>query len=211
MIELFYSPGACSLVAHTALNLTGLTASRTWVSLAQGHNRRPEYLAINPEGRVPTLRCHGQVLTESIGILGYLHALAPSRGVLPSSPVEYGRAMSALSFFVSAVHVGFAQVWRPERFASDESMHSGLRAGGIEQLRDQFLRIDSMCEQGWLGGVRFCAADVYPAVFRRWAHRVGIDVSAHENWRRHVREVLEQPALRQALQTEGLTAKEFAA
>ena len=71
-LKLFYSPGACSLVSHIALEEAGADYEAVRVMLAQGEQLRPEYLAINPHARVPALATHDGVVTENIAILNYV-------------------------------------------------------------------------------------------------------------------------------------------
>ena len=54
-MKLYYSPGACSLAPHIALEEVGIAYEPVKVALAKGEQRTPEYLAINPKGRVPVL------------------------------------------------------------------------------------------------------------------------------------------------------------
>ncbi len=52
-IALYYSPGACSLAPHIVLEELGIPYEAVRISTAQGQQRSPEYLKINPRGRVP--------------------------------------------------------------------------------------------------------------------------------------------------------------
>ena len=56
MLKLYYSPGACSLAPHVALEEVGAPYEAVKVALAKGEQRTPEYLAMNPKGRVPVLK-----------------------------------------------------------------------------------------------------------------------------------------------------------
>lgn len=209
MIELYYSPGACSLVAHVALNRTRLPAARHRIRIAAGEHRAPAFLALNPEGRVPALRVDGTVVTESLAVVACLDSLAPEAGVLPVGAVRRAVAVQWLSHFASTVHIGFAQIWRPERFLDGEDGREALEAGGRTKLAAHFRRIDEAVADGWLAGDAPCAADVYPLVFRRWALRLGFEVGRWSHWARHAARLLERPEVREALRTEGLSADEF--
>ncbi|MDU0961058.1 MAG: glutathione S-transferase N-terminal domain-containing protein, partial [Bradyrhizobium sp.] len=54
-LVLYFWPGACSIAAHIVLEETGLTFEAIKVDFAAGKQREPDYLAINPRGRVPAL------------------------------------------------------------------------------------------------------------------------------------------------------------
>jgi glutathione S-transferase len=57
------------MAAHIALHEVGATFESRPLSFHRKENRTPEYLAINPEGKVPTLVIDGRALTEVAGIL----------------------------------------------------------------------------------------------------------------------------------------------
>jgi glutathione S-transferase len=66
----------------------GIPLERVQLSLRAGDMRSPEYLAKNPNGKVPTVDDGGFVLWESGAILGYLASKRPERGLVPADPKE---------------------------------------------------------------------------------------------------------------------------
>ena len=72
MLTLYYSPGACSLAAHIVLEEAGAAFEAKRVTIVKGEHQTPDYLALNPHARVPTLTDGDYVLTESPAILSYL-------------------------------------------------------------------------------------------------------------------------------------------
>jgi len=54
-LKLYYSPGACSLASHIVLEELGFPYTAQKLNLLEGEQRKPEYLKLNPMGRVPTL------------------------------------------------------------------------------------------------------------------------------------------------------------
>lgn len=71
-ISLYYSPGACSFAPHVVLREIGLEFDLRKFSTADRSNYSPEYLAVNPKGRIPALLIDGFTLTENSAILAYL-------------------------------------------------------------------------------------------------------------------------------------------
>ena len=63
-LALYYSPGACSIAPHIALEEAGADFEARRIMLAEGQHRTPEYLALNAHGRVPLLLIDDQPLTE---------------------------------------------------------------------------------------------------------------------------------------------------
>jgi glutathione S-transferase len=72
MLTFYFSPGASSMAPHIALHEVGAPFESRPISLAKKENRAPAYLALNPEGKVPTLLIGGTPLTEVAAILFYL-------------------------------------------------------------------------------------------------------------------------------------------
>ena len=207
---LYHSPGACSLVPHIALEESATEFEPRRVTLAKGEHHSPEFLEINPHGRVPALEVEGRVITENVAILNFIAARTGADGTVPlDEPLAAARCNELLGWFASTVHVAFAQIWRPERFTSDEAVHPALVDGGREALRSQFAEIESLCAGDWLVGDRFTAADSYAVTFFRWGRRIGLPMEGYDRWSQLVGRVIERPAVRTVLEREGLDASEF--
>ncbi|WP_290884567.1 glutathione S-transferase N-terminal domain-containing protein [Arenimonas sp.] len=86
-LTFFYSPGACSLAVHAALEHAGADFEAVKVDLRQKHPLAPDYLRLNPQGRVPTLVVDGTALTEAVAIADYLDRRFPLAGLLPAEPL----------------------------------------------------------------------------------------------------------------------------
>ena len=80
-LKLYYSPGACSLAPSIALEETGVAFEPVLTKLADGAQKTPEFLALNPKGRVPVLADGDFVVTENPAILRYIARsfIAPSQ------------------------------------------------------------------------------------------------------------------------------------
>jgi glutathione S-transferase len=209
-LKLYYSPGACSLVAHIALAESGADYEVERIVLANGDHRRPEFLAINPHARVPALATDGRVITENVAILNYLADLFGGDGSVPrGSALEAARCNELLGWFASSVHIGFAGVWRAERFTDDESAWPAIQSGGRAAVERFFEEIEGLCSGRWIAGDRFTAADSYVATFYRWARRIELDTSKYPNMAALVRRVVERPAVAKAIADEGLQPSEF--
>ena len=209
-LKLFYSPGACSLVAHIALEEAGAQFEPVRVTLAQGKHLTPDYLAINPHARVPALAAEEGVITENIAILNYIADRFGAEGSVPRGDAfAAAQCNQLLGWFASSVHIAFAQIWRAERFTRDETVHGAIQAGGREVLARQFAEIDGLCGENWLAGGGFSAADSYALTFFRWGRRIGFDMSVWRNWAGLCARTVERPAVRRALEREGLQAEEL--
>lgn len=105
MLTLFFAPGASSMAPHIALHETGASFESRPLSFQRKENRDPAFLAINPEGKVPTLLIDGRPLTEVAGILFYLARRFPNAGLLPTDDTEAeAQVVSWMSFIAATVH-----------------------------------------------------------------------------------------------------------
>jgi glutathione S-transferase len=210
LLRLFYSPGACSLVPHVALEEAGADFEAVRTAIAEKAHRRPEYLAINPRGLIPAMEVDGRIVTENIAILSYIGHCRPGCGQLPlDDRASLARVYEALSWFATSVHYGgFGPIFRA-RAAGIERPEAEL-ATDRERLRGLFGEIDALLAPGpWLLGGRYSLADPYPLIFRRWARRLELDVTPFAHWADHTRRMVERPAVQRALAREGLDPAEF--
>ena len=104
-LTLYFSPGASSMAPHIALHEIGAPFESRVVSLRKTENRAPGYLALNPEGKVPTLLIDDRPLTEVAAILFYLAKRFPAAGLLPVDDIEAeAHVVAWMSFIASTVH-----------------------------------------------------------------------------------------------------------
>ena len=82
----------------------GLPYELVPVDTRKGEQHTPEFLAINPEGKVPTLLIDTRPLTEVAGILFYLARKYPEARLLPEDPEAQAHAVAWMSFIASTLH-----------------------------------------------------------------------------------------------------------
>jgi glutathione S-transferase len=105
MLTLYLSPGSSSMAPHIALHEIGVEFESRWISFAKREQHAPEYLALNPEGKVPTLLVDGRPLTEVAAILYYLAKRFPEAGLFPEGdPEREAQIVSWMSFIASTIH-----------------------------------------------------------------------------------------------------------
>src|SRR6516165_11616586 len=105
MLVVYLSPGSSSMATHIALHEVGAEFERRRVSFTKREQYAPEYLALNPEGKVPTLLVDGRPLTEVAEILYYLAKHFPEARLLPENNLEgEAQIISWMSFIASTVH-----------------------------------------------------------------------------------------------------------
>ena len=104
MMTLYFAPGASSMAPYIALYEVGAEFEAVPLSLARKEMREAAYLAINPEGKVPTLLIDGRPLTEVAAILFYLARTYPDARLLPDSIENQAQVISWMSFAAATLH-----------------------------------------------------------------------------------------------------------
>ncbi|HZZ89335.1 MAG TPA: glutathione S-transferase family protein [Caulobacteraceae bacterium] len=105
MLTLYFAPGSSSMAAHIALHEIGAPFEAIPLSFGRNETRGASFLAINPEGKVPTLVIDGRPLTEVAGILYYLARRFPEARLMPQGdPEREAQVISWMSFIASTVH-----------------------------------------------------------------------------------------------------------
>jgi glutathione S-transferase len=201
-LTLYFAAGSCSLPALVGLEEANATFDAVRLVLPNGDQRRPEYLAIHPRGRVPVLVVDRVAIGENIAVLTAIDRLFPQARLLPAEdPVQLAQAYELLSWFASGVHVSFAQFGRPERYTRDAAAWPALKAGGRENMLAAYAEIEARLEDGrsWLLGESFSLADPYAHVFHRWAPRLEIDLDDYPAFQAHAQRVQARPSFQRAL------------
>lgn len=88
MILYDYFRSSAAYRVRIAMNLKGLSAERRYIHLRRGEQRAADYLAVNPQGLVPSLVVDGATLTQSLAIIEYLDEKHPSPPLLPKSAAD---------------------------------------------------------------------------------------------------------------------------
>lgn len=209
--KLFFSPGACSLAPHIVFEELGIAYEPVRVVIAEGANRQPPYLAINPSGRVPALWIRDdqgeRVLTEAMAIMVYLARRHPEPLLLPTDPEAFVRALEWMSWLASIMHqAGVRTVFRPERFTTDASAAEAIAAQGRISIRAGYEDIERRLHgSAWALGERFSAVDAYLLVFYRWGNRCGLNMRQDfPGYARMMDAVRSRPAVRRAVDREAI-------
>jgi len=192
VLTLYFAPGASSMAVHIALHEVGVAFEARSLSFHQRENRTPAYLALNPEGKVPTLLIDGRPLTEVAAILFYLARRFPEAGLLPEGAEGEAQALSWLSFIASTLHPA--------------------RRRGLDHAMTVYKIADArMAGPGWVLG-HYSVADIH--LFRLfWRLNVSLrpPPDAFPNLVAHHARMLARPAVRRTLEAEAVIGYELPA
>ena len=193
MLTFYFAPGSSSMAAHIALHEVGAAFDPRPLSFARKENRDPAYLALNPEGKVPTLLVDDRPITEVAGILFYLAKRFPAASLLPRSDIEAeAQAVSWMSFIASTIHPA--------------------RRQGIEHARSIYALADTrLGDREWAIGT-YSIADIH--LFRlywRFSHALAPVPGEFPNLDAHYQRMMARPAVRKTCAIEQAVGYELPA
>lgn len=204
---LYYAPTACSIAPHIALEELGVPFEARPIDLAKGEQSAPEYLAVNPQGRVPAMVIEGQTVTELPALLTYIANLRPDAGLMPTSgTLAFARCFEWLGFLASSAHIAYAQFRRPGRFVEEGSScwDEISEQGRLNTIR-VYREIEKRLGDGWAAGDAYSIADINLFPFYTWAWRLEFDVRSEcPKWTALFERVKQRPAVQRVLEREGL-------
>lgn len=204
MLKLFYAPGSCALASHIALEEAGAEYTAERISLANGDQRRPEYLTVNPKGRVPALVTDEGVLTETPAILVYVAQRHPAAKLAPmDDPFALARLQAFNSYLCSTVHVAHAHKGRGTRWADDPAAIAEMKRKVPETMAACFDLIEREMVVGpWVMGERYTVADPYLFTLSGWLEGDSVDIARFPKVAEHRRRMAERPAVQRVLAAE---------
>jgi glutathione S-transferase len=176
MMRLFYSLGSCSLASHIALEEAAADYEAVRLNVRAFDQRKPEYLAINPKGRVPALVTEHGVLTETAAILSYIPETHPAARLLPTDAWERARAQAFNAYLASTVHVAHAHRHRGYRWADEETSFEDMRRKVPQTMTECFDLIEAELFKGpWVMGEQYTVCDGYLFTISDWLEGDGVD------------------------------------
>ena len=203
MLTLYFSPGACSMASHIALEEIGAPYEEKLTQLQKGEQKTETYLKVNPRGKVPALSVDGKVITENAAILTFLAKRFPEKKLLPSDPVEEARTIGTMAWFSNTVHPSFGHYIRPERYAEGEAAQAAVKAAGLKAFETNLREIDGMVEgKQWIMGDQYTVADPYARVFYGWGVRAGLPMNEMRAFTAWKDRMLARPGVRKILESE---------
>lgn len=209
-LTLYFGPGACSLVPHITLEEAGAAFEAKPIALRKGQQREPDYLALNPKGKVPLLLIDGRPLTENVAIAYYLAKAFPNAKLLPLGDVEAeAQALSLLSWCASGIHTRIGPFFGPQRMCDLPDSADNVKKLAGEDTAKNFALIEKLLTgKDWALG-QWSVVDAYFFVFWRWANFLKIDVSAYPNYAKHAARMAERPSVVRALAREAEASAAF--
>ena len=122
MYKLFYSPGNANLAPHMMLKAMGVEYELALVDRANNAQKSPDYLKLNPAGRIPVFVDGAVVLPETAAICLYLADRHPEAGLAPAQNDPKRAALYRwLMYFTNTIQTEVLMFYYPERYTTDDS------------------------------------------------------------------------------------------
>jgi glutathione S-transferase len=205
MFRLYYAPGTCALATHIALEEAGAPYEAVLVDFRTQSQRSPEYLAINPKGRVPALVTESGTLTETPALLCFVAQRFPESDLAPlADPFALAQVQEFNSYLCSTVHVAHAHGRRGARWADDAAAIEAMKRKVSSNMTECFALIEHKLLKGpWVMGERYTICDPYLFTIGSWIEGDGVDTTKMPRVIEHRRRMLARPAVQKAVAAEG--------
>jgi glutathione S-transferase len=206
MLTFYYATNTCALASHIALEEVGADYETRWIDFAAGEQTKPDYLKINPKGRVPALVTERGVLTETPAILAYVAQTHPEAKLAPlDDPFAFAELQAFVNYLCSTVHVAHAHRMRGYRWADDPAALEAMKQKVPQSVGACLDLIERKMFRGpWVMGEAYTIADPYLFTIARWMEVDGVDPTAFPHVLDHRDRMAERPAVQRALKSEGL-------
>ena len=200
MLTFYYAPGTCALASHLALEFSGAPYEAKRLDFKQQQQRTPEYLKINPKGRVPALVTDRGTLTETPAILAFIASSFPKAKLVPEDSFALAEAQSFNSYLCSTVHINHAHKMRGYRWAADETSFADMKRKVPETMAAAFALIErDMLKGPWVMGEQYTICDPYLFTIAGWLEGDGVDLATLPKVAAHQKRMSERSAVQKVL------------
>ncbi|AWV07434.1 glutathione S-transferase [Lysobacter maris] len=171
---LYGSPSTASLVVHWLLIELGIEHELVMLDFGKREQKSPEYLKLNPQGRVPTLLIDGQVLTESTAIAMHLADLYPQAGLAPAPGSAARAAYYRWMLFAAYTLMPAFRAWFYSDEVAGEEHAEAVRTRARAAIESAWEQVDAhLAANGpYLLGESMSAVDFVFTMLMRWSRNM---------------------------------------
>jgi glutathione S-transferase len=208
MLKLYYAPGTCALASHIALEEAGAAYTTERLDFKKNQQNSPEYLEINPKGRVPALVTDRGKLTETPAMLAFIAQSFPKAELAPlEDPYAFAQVQAFNSYLCATVHVAHAHKMRGARWATEETTFADMKRMVPKTVGACFALIErDMLKGPWVMGERYTICDPYLFTLAGWLEGDSVDIATLPKVADHRKRMAERPAVRKVLAEEAAAA-----
>jgi glutathione S-transferase len=211
MYKLYYFPGNANLAPHMLLEEIGAPYELVLVDRANEFHKSPEYLKLNPSGRIPVLLDDGLALFETAAICLHLADRHPEAELAPPLGTnERAHFYKWLMYLTNTVQAEEMFYFYPERLADDAACAAQVKAhaearisgtGGMMELLDAELERSG---GPWFLGRHYTALDPYLMLMCRWTRMMANPARNRPHLRAFLDRMAARPAVQRTFEMEGL-------
>jgi glutathione S-transferase len=204
MMKLYYAVHTCALASHIALEDARAEYSTVRINFAAEEQRKPEYLAINPKARVPSLVTARGILTETPAMLAFIAQSFPKARLAPlDDPFAFAEVQAFNSYLCATLHVAHAHRMRGYRWADDPGAIEAMKRKVPDSVAACYELIESKMLRGpWVMGDAYTICDPYLFTVAQWMEGDSIDPSRFPKVRDHRQRMSERAAVRKVVAEE---------
>jgi glutathione S-transferase len=204
MFKLYYAPGTCALASHIALEEARAAYTTERLDFKANQQNSPEYLAINPKGRVPSLVTDRGILTETPAMLAFIAQSFPQAKLAPlEDAFAFAETQAFNSYLCATVHVAHAHKLRGARWATEDSSFADMKRKVPQSVGACFALIErGMLTGPWVMGEQYTICDPYLYTIAGWLEGDSVDLAALPKVADHRKRMSERPAVRKVLEEE---------
>ncbi len=208
MMQLHYFPSNASMTPHMLLEELGVPYERVLVDRTTNAQRSPEYLKLNPNGKIPVLVDGDLVLYETAAIVLHLVDTHPQAQLAPAvGTTERAQFYKWLMWLSNTLQAEMPLYFYSERWADGPEGAAQVKkhaeahiAAMVDQLEGEFARHGGP----WFLGERFCALDPYVLMLCRWTRGMARPARTLPMLGAYLQRMLARPAVQRAYANEGL-------
>ena len=200
-LTLYFTPGTCAQAVRIALEEAQAPYTLVRVDFASQQQRSPEYLAVNPKGRVPALVTEHGTLTETPALLAYVAQRFADARLAPADPFGFARLQEFHSYLASTVHIAHAHRPRASRWADEPEAQAAMQRKVPANMTECFALIERhyLGDGPWVLGEQYSVADGYLFTVAGWLKSDGVDIAQFPKVHAHSQRMAQRPAVQRAL------------
>jgi glutathione S-transferase len=172
MYTLYWNPGSASMAPHCCLEEAGAAYTLKLVDTGKGEHQLPEYLALNPAGKVPTMIIDGGfTMTESAAMCMLIADRHPAANLAPkTSDLARGQYYMWLTHLTNTLQPAMLRYYYPDRHTASGDSTEAVATKAQEEVAALWSRIDAhlRTKGPYLLGEHYSAADIFCTMLSAW-------------------------------------------
>lgn len=206
MYTLYGSPSTAGTAIHWLLLELGVPFELKLLDFEAGEQKSDAYLAINPDGVVPTVIVDGVPVTEMAAIATLLAERHPQAGFAPPVGSADRAAYFSWNFWLANGMQPAFRAWFYPQEPAGEAAIDGVQASARARIEAGLARLDAhLADRSVIVGDSFTTVDLLATTLCRWTRNMPRPATDWPNLKRYLDRLRQRPALREVHVREGLT------